>query len=326
MENIIYEIIDNAKNYNIDSKIIKRLLKSSVLNNESNIYMLRKLFNGMNDKYILELFSILYDNNYVKLTDYSKIEKTLRLFKNTFYISYRKNVDFNEDKLCLIFDIINRFENDKEVQLLIIKNNLINLSLEELKLRKNIYLLLKSMDTISYKYVQAYLKGEYEVKNILENESITLKERSIYFTLIKNEKIFINERLCLEIYKRLYRLGYSSALYLSIALSKEIIRSNNLYFEFIMNINNESILKNILELLETESLTEKEIYILTNMNKNEKESYIKTILNNKKNKLITKLVKKNENKIIEGLYQGFMNETLTINEFESELSLIRTKN
>ena len=62
------------------------------------------------------------------------------------------------------------------------------------------------------------------------------------------------------------------------------------------------------------------------MNKNEKESYIKTILNNKKNKLITKLVKKNENKIIEGLYQGFMNETLTINEFESELSLIRTKN
>lgn len=309
------EILLLIRTNKIDTNVARRILNSVRINKEEkDIHFLRLIFGKSYSKEFRDFFSRLYEIKACSLKDIEEVNIFFMKLNESYDIDLNNNTNFDIQKVGILFDLYRRLKTEKEVLDFILDKNTMNLSGEEIKLRKEIFFHLK---TFSLEQKEKY--NQSKLKKVLEGELPT-KHKKLFLSLIMSQTIFLNDEYCALILERLEKNGYSNAYYTMLCLKEERVRNNKLALDFVFQKENLILLPLFYECI-VRNIKLDFVYELTSTFKKEERMrfYLKQ---HEIEKAAKKKLNEENRKYLGALYSTFLKEDTSLATLELELKRI----
>lgn len=313
------EILLLIRTNKIDVNAARRILNAVIINKEEKeIHYLRVIFGKSYSKEFVEFFSRLYEIKACSLKELEEVHDFFIKLTDSVYLEMNKDTNFDSKKIGILFDLYRRLKTEIEVIEFVFDKNTMNLSLEEIKLRKEIFFHLKSF---SIEQKEKYKTSK--LKRILEGE-LSIKQKMLFLSLIMSPVIFLNDEYCFLILERLENNGYSNAYYTTLCLKEERVRNNNKALNFVFQKENLLLLSLFYECM-IRKIKLDYIYEISSIY--QKEERMRFYLEQQKIERIPKKRLKEENKKYLGaLYSAFLKNETSITTLEIELKRVLNNN
>lgn len=313
------EILLLIRTNKIDTNVARRILNSVRINKEEkDIHFLRLIFGKSYSKEFRAFFSRLYEIKACSLKDIEEVHEFFLKLTDSVYLDMNRYTNFDFKKVGLLFDLYRRLKTEKEVLDFILDKNTMNLSVEEIKLRKEIFFHIK---TFSIEQKEKYKNSK--LKETLEGE-LPIKKKMLFLSLIMSPVIFLNDEYCFLILERLENNGYSNAYYTMLCLKEERVRNNNKALNFVFQKENLLLLPLFYECI-IRKIKLDYIYEISSIYQKEKRMRF-YLEQHEIDKIPKKKLKEENRKYLGALYSAFLRNETSITALEIELKRVLKNN
>lgn len=322
---LFLELVRLQKKSNISEDIFRRIIKKSrEKGEEKEVHMLRRIFGGNFNNEVLEVFTDIYEAGVCSIKRIDEYSPYLEMVLAS-TPEIKKIADYIL-KLEIGFSLYGRYPLDTELQLYFASREFLNLSMVELRLKKDIYTMLYRIDTENEKLALHFYKGDSLAKSVLEDYSIHIGKRKALLSLLDDRELFLNDDYGQNVYSYLIYWGYNISKAFYLLEKNKDIRGNILCQKFIMNEINSRLLYLAYLAFSSKDLDNACLEELLSLKSfNDKKNYLENLIDKNYQEKIDKKNKKILGKVLKENFDSFLDDDISIEEFENMASLLRKK-